>query len=439
MTNTRGTRGPSRRALLGAAASVPALWLSRGVAGAAPARASAGRRAWPGERFQLGVIGCGIRAKNLLRGHFLKSDRFKVVAVCETLPERLAGYKALVDAAYGGDVCAATTDYHEVLGRDDIDGVLIATPDHWHALQAIEACRAKKHVYCEKPLTRTLDEARRVASEAQRAGIVFQTGSQQRTEYGHRFIDAVERVRAGRIGRVLTAHVGVGDPNVPCDLPAESCSLEEARAFDRWLGPAPARVFSETLMPRGMHSHYPAWRRYNEYAGGGLADMGAHHFDIVQWALGMDGSGPVRVEPPQDRAARRGASLVYADGARVVHGGPSGVTFIGTEGVLHVDRDRGAATPEGLLKDPLPDDVPRLPRPQNHAIDWLDAIERGGGNACPAEVGARTAAVCHLLNLAYRHGRALAWDPAAWSFVGDDEANGWRSEAARDGYELPAE
>jgi hypothetical protein len=113
------------------------------------------------------------------------------------------------------------------------------------------------------------------------------------------------------------------------------------------------------------------------------------------------------------------------------------VTFIGTDGLLHVDRHRGASTPASVLEDPLPDGVERLPRPANHSVDWLDAIESDGQPSCPAEVGARTAALCHLLNLAYRHRRPLDWDPAAWTFVDDEEANGWRSEAAREGYELP--
>lgn len=419
---------PTRRAFVTASAVAPALWLSR---------ASAAPRVQPGAKFQLAVIGCGIRARELLNGHFLPNERFRVALVCEVEPARLAHFKALVDTHYADSACLATSDHREVLGREDVDGVVIATPDHWHALQAIEACRAKKHVYCEKPLTRTLDEARRVAEEARSSGVTFQTGSQQRTEYDHRFIDAVERVRAGRIGKLLTVHVGVGDSPKECDLPGEPCSLDEARGFERWLGPAPARVFSETLMPRGMHGHYPRWRDFREYAGGGLADMGAHHFDIASWGLGMDGSGPVRVEPPRAERAMRGASLVYADGTRVVHGGPSGVTFVGTDGLLHVDRHRGASTPTSVLEGALPDDAPGLPRPTNHSVDWLDAIESGGQPSCSAEVGARTAALCHLLNLVYRHRRPLDWDPAAWAFLDDDEANGWRSEAAREGYELP--
>jgi predicted dehydrogenase len=415
---------PTRRAVLAGALAAPAVWRH-------PARP------WPLAAFQVGVVGCGIRARELLNGHFLPNARFRVVEVCEVLPERLAHFVGIVDGHYGATGCRSTARHEELVARDDIDGVVIATPDHWHTLQSIAACRAKKHVYCEKPLTRTLAESKRIIDEVRRAGVTFQTGSQQRTEYGHRFVEAVERVRAGAIGKVLTVHVGVGNPPVPCDLPAEACSLEEARAFDRWLGPAPARAFSETLMPRGMHRHYPAWRNYQEYAGGGLADMGAHHFDIAQWALDRDTSGPVQVEPPADAAAVRGASLVFDDGVRIVHGGPSGVTFVGTDAVLHVDRHRGGSVPDEVQRAPLPEGALTFPRPKDHAVDWLDALETGGTPACPAETGARTAALCHLLNLVYRHRRPLTWDPSAWTFVDDAEADGWRDEPAREGYTLP--
>ncbi len=382
---------------------------------------------------RLAVIGPGKRGMNLMRGAFLR-ESFQVTAVCEVDANRLAAAKALADERQGGD-CFATVRHEEVLTRDDVDAVVIATPDHWHAHQILDAAAAGKHIYCEKPLTLTLREAQLVIPAVRQAGVVFQTGSEQRTGFGKKCVQAWELVRNGRIGQLLTVHVGVGEPNRACDLPAEE--LEPGLDWDRWLGGAPERPYNSVLSPRGVHSHYPRWRDYWEYAGGGLADMGAHHFDIALWGLARDGDGPVEVHPPTHPESRRGAYVVFDDGVRLVHGGPSGTTFIGTGGVIHVDRGRISSTPGNLLTDPLPEDAQLLPRRPSHAADWLQAIHGGEETTCPVEVGSGSVAICHLLNLAYRYRRSLSWDPAAWRFVGDDEANGWLDIERRTGYELP--
>src|SRR5439155_20350056 len=147
------------------------------------------------------------------------------------------------------------------------------------------------------------------------------------------FRRAVEYVRSGRLGQVRTVRVGVGGPARPCDLPAEPTPA--GVAWEMWNGPSPARAFNAVLCPTGIHGHFPAWRNYREYAGGGLADMGAHHFDIAQWALDMDGSGPVKIEPPEKGDS--GLKFTYASGVVMIHGGPSGCTFEGTEGTIYVD------------------------------------------------------------------------------------------------------
>src|SRR5262249_28375147 len=148
-----------------------------------------------------------------------------------------------------------------------------------------------KHIYCEKPLTHDIAEGRRIVDEVRNAKVVFQTGSQQRSEFNGYFRKAVEYVWNGRIGRLSTIRIGVGAPPKPCDLPAQE--VPEGTDWEMWLGPASLRDYNEVLCPKGVHSHFPAWRDYEEYGGGGLADMGAHHFDIAQWAMGMDSSGPV--------------------------------------------------------------------------------------------------------------------------------------------------
>jgi len=419
-----------RRILMaGAAAAVSPLFL-RTSAFARP------RRTAVGDRITLGMIGMGVMNRDHLKA-FVRDNEVRVLAVCDVDTTRRQNAKKMVDDAYQetGEGCRAYNDYREVLARDDIDAVVIATPDHWHAIMVIEACKAGKDIYCEKPLSLTLHEAKAMIDAVRKHGRVFQTGSQQRTEYGGRFRTACEYVRSGRIGRVLTVHVGVGESSKWCDLPEEP--MEPGLDWDRWLGPAPTRPYNSILSPRGVHGHYPKWRAYREYSGGTLTDMGAHHFDITQWGLGMDQAGPIEVRPPRLEGAVAGAQLLYPGGIEVIHGGPGGATFIGTEGVIHVDRGRLISIPDGLFKKPLEDGDARFPQSPNHHADWIGCIRMRARPICDVEVGARSIACCHLLNLAYWHGRALKWDPQAWEFPGDTQANGWRDYSRREGYALP--
>ncbi|MFT5733620.1 MAG: putative dehydrogenase [Planctomycetota bacterium] len=384
---------------------------------------------------RIGIVGFGIRGRNLLNGSFLKNAGFKVTAICDVDETRRLDGKRRVDEHYGDTLCSVELEHEKLIAREDVDAVVIATPDHWHTHQILDACAAGKDVYCEKPLTFTLRESQLVIEAVRRAGIVFQTGSQQRSEYGHRFVKAAEAVRAGRIGRVLNVNVGVGDSPVACDLPTEE--LEPGLDWDRWQGPAPSRGYNAILSPRGAHTHYPRWRDYREYAGGGLADMGAHHLDIAQWALGMDASGPVRVIPPSDPTAKRGAALVYANGVRLTHGGPNGATFIGETGLIAVDRGRISSVPDAILEWEPEEEAERLQRNEGHAADWLARIRDRGRPVCDVEVGARSAAICHLLNIAYWHRQELEWNPTTWRFEGNEAANEWLDYQRRDGYSLP--
>ena len=257
--------------------------------------------------------------------------------------------------------------------------------------------------------------------------LVFQTGSQQRCEFGGRFSTAVELIRAGRIGEVKTIRVGVGESPKPCDLPEQE--TPENVAWDLWLGPAPQRGFHEDLCPKGIHNHFPAFRKYEEYAGGMLADMGANHFDIAQWALGMDGSGPVSVEPPAEGG--KGLRFTYANGVEMFHGGPSGCTFEGSEGTIYVDRNKlEADKPEILAALPAAGAKP----PTDHLRDWLECVKSRSEPACTAETGHRSAAVCHLANIGYKLRRKLTWDPAKEEFPDDAEANALTTRKAREGW-----
>jgi predicted dehydrogenase len=408
-------------ALSGATAVTPGLWMPR-------------RRA-ANDKVQIGVIGMGIRGRNLLRGEFFPNDGFHVVAVCDVDTTRREHAKAMVDERQGSKDCMVFDDHRDLLQHPDVDAVVIATPDHWHAIQVLDACLAGKDIYCEKPLTRTLHESKTLIDAVRKTGVVFQTGSQQRTEFGHKFVTACELVRNGRIGDLLTVHVGVGNPPVACDLPAEE--VEPGLDWDRWLGPAKARPYNSILSPRGVHGHYPKWRDYRDFCGGPLADMGAHHFDIAHWGIGADASGPVEILPPADPSAKRGATLVYAGGVRVVHGGPNGTTFTGTDGVIHVDRGRLVSVPDKILQEELGEDALRLPRKPNQAQDWLDHIGTRTRPICDVEVGARSAAVNLLLCEVYARRVPLAWDPTAWRFVGKDAPNDILVDDGRDGFRMP--
>lgn len=435
---------------------------SAAAAAAAPSvlarAAGAIGRVQPSERITVGLIGCGKRMFEMI-GPLLKHPDLQVTGVCDVDTTRRRHALKLVSDHYTGNgsasgdasvsgqppipqppsgaraVCREFVDYQEMLADPGLDAVVICTPDHWHVNPVLHAAAAGKDIYCEKPLTLTLHEGRLMMEAVRKHKRVFQTGSQQRTEYDHKFVTACELVRNGRIGKVLTVHVGVADPPRTCDLTEEP--LEAGLEWDRWLGPAPARPYHSDLSPRGVHNHYPTWRRYGEYSGGYLADMGAHHFDIAQWGLDRDTSGPVRIEPPKDEKAMRGLTMVYDDGVRLVHGGPSGTTFIGTQGVIAVDRGRLQGVPENLLTDPLPDTAQRLPRHANHIQNWVDCMRSRERCICDVEVGARSAAVCHLANIGYQLRRPLTWDPVKWKFEGDRQANKLTDCPRRGAYALP--
>lgn len=427
------TTPASRRAFLRTAAASTAGLAALGAAGSAlgavpmPSFAPA-RRTRANERMQFGLVGWGVRAREI-HHMFLDDDGVEIVSVCDAVAARAAEGVRLVNERRGAESCRVVRDWREIVADRSIDGVIVTTPDHWHAEPAIAASLAGKHVYCEKPLSLSIAEGRAIAAAARAGGIRFQTGSQQRSEYGHMFVRAAEAVRNGRIGTLKRITIGVGAPPVPCDLPEEP--LPEGVDWDAWLGQAPMRPFNSALCPVGVHAHYPAWRNYREYCNGGLADMGAHHFDIAQWAMDMDASGPREVIPPAD-GAKTGLRFVYASGVEMVHGGPTDCTFFGTEGTIEVSRghlraykgeDRAAPDAPELLAEPRGNEL-RLPRNRSHIDDFLRAIREGRDPICTAETGHRTASVCQLCVIGYEVGKPLSWDPVAERFTGANAADG---------------
>jgi predicted dehydrogenase len=398
------------------------------------------RRAAPSERITVGFIGCGKMCNDYHIPEILRQPDTQAVAVCEVDRTRRAHAREQIETHYAKEAnssyrgCAEYVDFREMLARRDIDAVVIATPDHWHAIPLIDAVKGGKDVYCEKPLTLTILEAKRCIEHARKHRRVVQVGSQQRSNVFGQFCEAVEIVRSGRLGKVERVTVGVGEPSKWCDLPEEP--TEPGLEWNLWLGPAPERPYHSVLSPRGVHNHFPNWRAYREYSGGQHTDMGAHHYDIAHWALGIDDTGPVRIIPPQDRDAVSGVRFQYANGLEIQHGGPSGCVFYGTAGTLHIDRGVLKSEPEEIVKEPLGERDVHIFRSPGHHRNWLDCVRSGERPAADVEIGARTVTVVHLGNLAYWHQRELRWDPQQWRFPDDAEANGWLDRERRDPWQL---
>ena len=407
------------------------------VAAAAPLVWSPTSLASPSAKLAVGFIGVGTMGRGHLNA-LLNRDTVEVVAVCEVVRERRDAAaeqvsKKYVERTKSGTYAGVRTyiDFRELLDHKGLDAVVIATPDHWHALPCILAARAGKHIYCEKPLTHHVAEGRAIVDAVRAGKVVFQTGSQQRSEFGGHFRKAVEYVWNGRIGKLQRIRIGVGEAPKPCDLPSQE--VPAGTDWDLWLGPAPERAYNEELCPKGVHKHFPAWRRYQEYAGGGLADMGAHHFDIAQWAMKMDTSGPVSVIPLTDPKKQRGLRFVYANGVEMIHNEfekgkddkevRADCVFEGTEGIILVSRGGISSLPDTILKEPLGEKAEKVYPSRNHLGNWLECIKNGKETICTAETGHRSATICHLANIGYRLRHQLTWDPVAEHFVGDATAD----------------
>ncbi len=384
----------------------------------------------PNGRITLGLIGAGTQGRGLMGG-FLGRPDTQTVAVCDVDTHRREHAKKQVedhyakktDASFKG--CAAYNDFRDLLKREDIDAVIIATPDHWHALIAIAAAKAGKDIYCEKPLCQSIHDARAMVNAVRKNKRVFQTGSMQRSSKEFRV--GCELVRNGLIGKVTRVEVGIGGPGKLCDLPTEAD--EPGLDWDMWLGPAPARGYHSELSPRGVHKHFPNWRNYREYGGGMVTDWGAHHFDIAQWGLGMDESGPTEIIPAEDPKATHGVRFTYANGVEVLHTNRNGVWFFGSAGKVFVDRGKfelwlgdmqkakEAKECDAIAKEFLADARIRLYESKDHKADFLASVKSRKPPICDVEVGARTVSVCHLVNLAYFHGQKMKWDPAKEQFA----------------------
>jgi predicted dehydrogenase len=419
----------------------------------------------PNDRLTLGFIGMGTQNRGLMSG-FLDRKETQTLAVCDVDSSRRENAKKMVEDKYARQTgnnykgCAAYNDFRELIARKDIDAVVIATPDHWHALIAIAAARAGKDIYCEKPLCQSVREARAMVDAVRQNNRVFQTGSMQRSSKEFRV--ACELVQNGVIGKIERVEVAVGDPGIICNLPEQE--IEPGLDWDMWLGPAPKRGYHSELSPRGVHKHFPNWRNYREYGGGMVTDWGAHHFDIAQWGMGMDASGPAEVFPADKPNAKRGVRFKYPNGVEVFHKDGPGVTFFGSAGKVVVNRGRFELwmgdeqkagvlpkVPEGQKVDRskiLAEDLDRVEKEylsgakvklyasRDHKSDWLNSIKTRKPPICDVEVGARSVTVCHLVNLAYYHGQKFQWDPRTNNFAAGTGKAEWLDVPHRDPWKL---
>lgn len=394
----------------------------------------------PSDQINLGFIGTGKQSRSLLNSF---KDKANIIAGADVDLNKVHYFHSLLQK-YNSSVrkdnkglkgFAAYEDYQEIIQRKDIDGVVISTPDHWHAIQSIQAANTGKHVYCEKPLAHTVEEGRAMVTAARKNKIVFQTGSMQRSTANFRH--ACELVRNGYLGAIKEVIVTVGEPAVPYNLSPEP--LRPGVNWDAWIGPAPYNEFNAILSPPVEQDIFPRWRYYKEYGGGIISDWGAHMFDIAQWALGMDHTGPVQLIPPTTNNSVFGLQMIYENGIVMKHedfGRGSGVRFIGEKGTLDVSRGFLDSNPASIVKATIQPNEVRLYESNNHYSDWLDAMKTGKLPICDVEIGHRTSSVCNIANIAYQMKRPLQWDPTKEKFKNDTEANTLLKPMFREGWKL---
>jgi len=452
--------GLTRRAFLarsGAMSLLAVPWI-------VPAAARGGNGTPPSERITVGLIGIGAMGSGHL--HVLAGRReVELVAVCDVDRARCEGAARRVDEIYAAQrgagkvpACAAINDYRELLARPDIDGVVIATPDHWHALLAIHAAQAGKHVYCEKPVSLTIREGREMVETVRRYARTFQTGTQYRSIPTIRQV--CQFVREGGLGKVRsvftiwgkTAVPTVGDSYVPLDpdLPAEP--TPEGLDWDLWVGPASWHPYNAAYHRNPIPGVVP-WTFCDAFGAGAVTNYHSHAADVIQYAIGMETSGPVEILHPADGHFPT-LTCRYANGVLLHHldhwgqmkefyravpadarlAGLFGGVFVGERGWLTSMSAAGPVEggPEEILKEMSLTTRQVNIGANDHHANWFECVHSGGQPRAHAEIGHRSASLGHLVDLSFRLGRSLRWDPAQEVFLGDDEANRLRSRARRE-------
>jgi predicted dehydrogenase len=441
MPETTPARRIDRRSFLkGSAALAAGAGLPEWFTERLSARPEPARPASPNDRPGVGLVGCGGRGTAIAHEAAKFGD---VVAVCDVD----AGHAEEAAKAFSG--ARVFKDFRKLLERADVHAVLTATPDHWHTLVNLAAVKAGKDVYSEKPLTLTIDEGKRLVAAVKEAKCVFQTGSQQRSD--PRFRLACELVRNGRLGDLTQVTTVL--PAGPNRGPFEKKPVPDSLDWDFWQGQAPERDY----LPERTHLWFRYWL---EYSGGTLTDWGAHHNDIALWAMGLDRSGPQTVEGKatvepvaggftapaeyaveytyangvRHRCVSTAADTIFGTEARPLKEGEThhGVRFEGKDGWIFVTRGRIEASRPEILKEPLGDSKKvTFYESNDHMGNFFECLRTRKPTVCEAEVGHRSASVCHLGGIAIRLGRKLTWDPEKERFVDDKEADGFLAREMR--------
>lgn len=394
----------------------------------------------------LGFIGLGQQAMYLLRG-FISLPGVRVVAGADLYDIKRTRFEKRVKDYYAANGIKQEVklyeNYEDILARPDIDGVIIATPDHWHAIIAVAACRAGKDVYLEKPMTFTIYEGQQVCKAVRDNARILQVGSQQRSSW--EFLHVANLVREGVLGKISRVKVRVGGGPVPYDLPEQP--VPAGLNWDKWLGPLNQYFhYNEqldpliSLDPEQNEQYWGAWRWYQGMGGGLTTDWGAHMFDITQWALGKDRSGPVEIIPP-GYSFYDYLTYIYDNGIVVTQqefdGNKSGCKFYGENGWIQVERGEVLASDPAFLPKNTGEDlsVPfetKVP----HMATFINSIRSRIDPNSPVEIGHSSCTMCTLGNIAYELKRPLAWNPIVEKFVDDAEATKLLHYQYRDGYSL---
>lgn len=396
----------------------------------------------PSDRITIGHIGVGGMGSVHVRG-FVQHGDVQSVAICDVRRQHREAAKGVIDAAYNNKDCALFNDFRELIARPDIDAIVMACPDYWHALIGLEAARNRKDMYYEKPMSMSIEENRAMRDAVKRYGVVFQFGTQQRSDAAYRF--TCELVRNGRLGKLQNIMIGTATAPFSPDLPAEP--VPEGFDYEMWLGPSPWAPFNTRRCTRD-------WTHIHDYSLGCLSGAwGIHDVDIAQWALDADRSGPVEVRatgvfPDKglfDTAREFDAVLTYANGVKLhLMDMPTAVRkreqfrlqwmsmlFEGTDGWVLVSRNGMHAEPKSLLREVIGPDEIRLERSTDHRRNFLNAVKTRALPISHIDAAVHSDAVCHLSDISMRLGRTLRWNPDTEQFAGDEAANSMLSRTLR--------
>ncbi len=404
----------------------------------------------PSERTTVGCIGVGRMGSGDMREVF-GFRRAQVIAVCDVDSKRANNAKQTVERRYAARStngtykgCTAYQDFRELIARDDIDAVLIGTPDHWHVPIAIEAARAGKDIFMQKPLSLTIEGGRTLSDTVRRIGNIFLIGSQQRSDQRFRF--ACELVRNGRIGELKTIKVTFGiDPST---TPQPTMPVPENLDYDLWLGPAPWAPYTEKRVHPQNSYNRPGWLRIQDYGAGMITGWGSHHLDTAQWAMGTEYTGPTEIEGkteyPKDGLwdvhGMFHVEYTYPNGVKIICEGNEqnreGLHFEGTQGWVYVNRGRIDAEPKSLLSSAIKPDEINLYKSNNHKANFFECIKSRAETIAPVEIAHRSCTMCLLGDISMQLDQKLKWDPKLERFINNEEANRMLSKTMRSPWHL---